>query len=215
MKEGLMKRTYSKRVVLFMVVGMFLTFGSVAFASPNDQVIGAVEGSSLPSSYASQITSFLRDSDKVLTQESADAICGNIYAAEGVLQQAMANGGLTDADMMAIQGYFDAACGAADYVVADVSTQPGGGASVTVYDPESQKSATIQGNATSVAGSSSAGTVTTTNGGATTDVKAVASGTTVITKTGLDNRLFIVAGLLALLTIGISIVVYRKIKTQA
>jgi hypothetical protein len=210
-----MKGTHFKLVMMFMVVGIFLAFGPVVYANPNDQVIGAVEGSSLPSSYASQITSFLRDSDKVLTQESADAICGNIYAAEGVLQQAMANGGLTDADMMAIQGYFDAACGAADYVVADVVTQPDGGTSVTVYDPESQKSATIQGNATSASGSASAGTEAAANGGATTEVKAAASGTTVITKTGLDNRLFIVAGVLGLLTIGISIVVYRKTKTQA
>lgn len=211
-----MKRTHSKLVMALMVLGLFLASGSVVFANPNDQVIGAVQGSSLPGSYSSQITSFLRDSDKVLTQESADAICGNIYAAEGILQQGMANGGLTDADMMAIQGCFDAACGAADYVVAEVATQPDGGATVTVYDPESQKSATIQGNATSVAAaSSSAGTVAAAEGGATTEVKAAASGTTVITKTGLDNRLFIVAGLLGLLTIGISIVLYRKSKIQS
>lgn len=211
-----MKRTHSKLVMVLMVMGMFLASGSTVFANPNDQVIGAVEGSSLPGSYASQITSFLRDSDKVLTQESADAICGNIYAAESILQQGMANGGLTDADMMAIQGCFDAACGAADYVVADVATAPDGGTSVTVYDPETQKSATIQGNATSVAATSStAGTVASAAGGATTEVKAAASGTTVITKTGLDNRLFIVAGLLALLTIAVSIVVYRKSKTQS
>ncbi|MDO9493737.1 hypothetical protein [Acetobacterium sp.] len=213
-----MKRTHSKLVMALMVLGLFLVSGSVVFANPNDQVIGAVQGSSLPGSYSSQITSFLRDSDKVLTQESADAICGNIYAAEGILQQGMANGGLTDADMMAIQGCFDAACGAADYVVAEVATQPDGGATVTVYDPESQKSATIQGNATSVAAaSSSAGTAGTVavDGGATTEVKAAASGTTVITKTGLDNRLFIVAGLLGLLTIGISVVLYRKSKIQS
>lgn len=211
-----MKRTHSQLVMVLMVLGMLLASGSTVFANPNDQVIGAVEGSSLPGSYASQITSFLRDSDKVLTQESADAICGNIYAAEGILQQGMANGGLSDSDMMAIQGLFDAACGAANFVVADVGTEPDGGTSVTVYDPESQKSATIQGNATSVAAASStAGTVATADGGATTEAKAAASGTTVITKTGLDNRLFVVAGLLGLLTIGISIVVYRKSKTQS
>lgn len=208
-----MRRTHSKLVVVLMVLGMLFTSGSAVFASPNDQVIAAVEGSSLPGSYTSQITSFLRDSDKVLTQESADAICGNVYAAESILQEGMANGGLTEAQVMAIQGQFDAACGAANYVVADVGTQPGGGASVTVYDPESQKSATIQANSTSVAAASSSGTASTSGTTATSQASS-SSGSTVITKTGLDNRLFLVAGVLGLLTIGISIVVYRKIRIQ-
>ena len=203
-----MKRGQAKLVMVLLVLGMAFSSGSAVLANPNDQVIAAVQGSSLPGSYASQITSFLRDADKVLTQESADIICGNIYAAEGILQQGMANGGLSDSDIMAIQGLFDAACGAANFVVAEVGTQPDGSSSVTVYDPESQKSATVQGNAVSVASTAASGAVVS------ADVKASAK-TTAITKTGLDNRLFIVAGILGLLTIVTSIVVYRKLKTQS
>lgn len=213
-----MKQTHSKFVVVLIVLGMILASGSTVFANPNDQVIAAVEGSSLPGSYAATITSFLRDTDKVLTQESADTIIGNISAAEGIVQAGIANGGLTDGQVMAIQSQFDAACGAANFVVADVGTQTDGGTSVTVYDPESQKSATVQGNATSVAetsvvGASSSGTASKAVATASSDTTA-SSGTTTITKTGLDNRLFLVAGILGLLTIGISIVVYRKIKIQ-
>jgi hypothetical protein len=207
-----MKRNQFRLVVVLIVLGMFFSSGSAVFANPNDQVIAAVEGSSLPGSYASQITSFLRDADKVLTQESADAICGNIYAAEGILQQGMANGGLSDSDIMAIQGQFDAACGAANFVVAEVTAQPDGGTNVTVYDPESQKSATVQGNSVSVA-STSQTTAAASGTAVSPEVKASAK-TTAITKTGLDNRLFIVAGIMGLLTIGISIAVYRKLKTQ-
>lgn len=209
-----MKGIQLKLVMVLMVLGLVFSSGSVVFANPNDQVIAAVEGSSLPSSYGSQITSFLRDSGKVLTQESADAICGNIYAAEGILQEGMANGGLTEEQVMAIQGQFDAACGAANYVVAEVTTQPDGGTNVTVYDPETQKSATVQGNATSVASASQASSGTASSGTAVATETKAAGGTTAITKTGLDNRLFIVAGVLALLTIGISILVYRKYKLQ-
>ncbi|MBU4541238.1 hypothetical protein [uncultured Acetobacterium sp.] len=207
-----MKRNQLSLVMVLMLLAMIFSSATTVFANPNDQVIGAVQGSSLPASYASQITSFLRDADKVLTQESADAICGNIYAAEGILQQGMANGGLSDSDIMAIQGLFDAACGAANFVVAEVGTQPDGGTSVTVYDPESQKSATVQGNSVSVA-STSQSAAGATGAAVSADVKAAAK-TTAITKTGLDNRLFIVAGIMGLLTIAISIVVYRKLKAQ-
>lgn len=208
-----MKRTHSKFVIVFIVLGMIFVSGSPVFANPNDQVIAAVEGSSLPGSYAATITSFLRDTDKVLTQESADTIIGNIYAAEGILQTGIANGGLTDGQIMAIQSQFDAACGAANFVVADVGAQTDGGTSITVYDPESQKIATVQGNATSVAETASSGTASQSAATVSSDTIA-SSGTTTITKTGLDNRLFLVAGILGLLTIGISIIVYRKIKIQ-
>lgn len=189
-----MKRSHSKFIVVMIVIGMILTSGSSVFAAtPNEQVIAAIQGSSLPSTYTEITKSFLRDTGKVLTQAQADSIIGNISTADGIFKATSGKG--TAEQAWAIEKQFEAACTTAGFVVSNVSRTSDGGFKFTVTDPASGKSVTAQGNATRIVWSSEG---------------VASSGTTMVAKTGLDNSLFSVAAILAMLTVAASVFVIRK-----
>ena len=194
-----MKVIHSRIVVVLLVIVMIFTSGSAVFAaSPNDQVIRAINSSGIPgaASYAGVADSFLRDTGKVLTQAQADQISGNISNASAIYTAAGNN--ITVDVANKIQAQFESAISVAGFTLSNVSQKSDGGFTFTVYDPASGKSATVQGNKASGVISSSASTTST------------SGGTTMVAKTGLDNSLFALTALLALATIGAGVVVYRK-----
>lgn len=166
---------------------MIFTSGSTVFAtSPDDQVVGAFESTGLPETYAGITRSFLRDIGKVLDQAQADLIIGNINIGDSIYKATGGKG--TEAKAWEIKKQFEAACTTAGFEVSDVSCFADGGFMFTVSDPVSGKSVTAQANAVRVTWTS-------------------AGGTTMVAKTGIDNRLFLLVAILALATVCASVVI--------
>lgn len=190
-----MKFSHSKIFVMITIIAMIFSSGSAVFAaSPNDQVISAINGAGIPgtASYAGLADSFLRDTGKVLTQTEADQISVNISNATAIYNKA--GGVMNLAVSQDIYKQFEAATEAAGFTLSDLSRTADGVYTFTVYDPASGKSVTVQGNVTT--GVTNTGTAT--------------SGFTMVAKTALDNSLFGLAAVLAIATIGAGVVVYRK-----
>lgn len=190
-----MKFLHSKFVAVLLVIAMIFTSGSAVFAaSPNDQVISAINDAGIPgtASYAGLANSYLKDTGKVLTQAEADQISVNISNAAAIYNEA---GGQMNATVAQdIHEQFEIATELVGFTLSDLSLTADGVYTFTVYDPASGKSATVQGNQTT--GLTSQGTTST--------------GYTMVAKTALDNSLFALAAILALATITAGAVVYRK-----
>jgi len=184
------------RVKIFGILVALMIFASgsaVLAATPNEQVVSAIGNSGLSGTYSGITESFLRDTGKVLTQTQADAIIGNINSAATTYNAI--SGTPSEAQSWAIESQFEAACTTAGFTVSDVSRLADGGFAFTVSDPASGKSFTAQANATGVATNASGST---------------AKATTMVAKTGVDNSLFAMTGVLALITLGAGLFVYRK-----
>jgi len=184
------------KVKIFGILVALMIFASgsaVLAATPNEQVVSAIGNSGLSGTYSGITESFLKDTGKVLTQTQADAIIGNINSAAATYKAA--SGTLSEAQAWTIEKQFEAACTTAGFTVSDVTLLSGGGFVFTVSDPASGKSFTAQANASGV----------TTNATGTT-----AKTTTMVAKTGVDNSLFAVTAVLALITLGAGMFVYRK-----
>ncbi|KNZ42885.1 hypothetical protein [Acetobacterium bakii] len=184
------------KVKIFGILVALMIFASgsaVMAATPNEQVVSAIGNSGLSGTYSGITGSFLRDTGKVLTQTQADAIIININSA--VATRNAISGTPSEAQAWEIEKQFEAACTTAGFTVSDVSRLSDGGFAFTVSDPVSGKSFTAQANAVRVTWTASGATSTS---------------TTMVAKTGVDNSLFAVTAVLALITLGAGMFVYRK-----
>lgn len=182
-----MKKIKTKIVALFAIVTLMLaTCGSVFAATPNEQVIDALKGASVPNDLVGIASNFLKaDPATTLTQAQADAIMGNISAAKSAAAAVKGQG--NEAMLKAVTPYFTSAASEAGFT-ATIGNIVNGSVQFTVSAPGKSVSFTI----------SSTGAVTNVAGGAAKTSSAVVTG---IGKTAVDNAGFIFAGVLGVVTI--------------